>query len=71
MLHPIFPIIKYTSRNGNTNQTEGDQNWTERSNCDQRSNLGRPLFLVLIFAAVTKIPEGVVVGFQNFAWAPK
>ena len=40
------------------------------------ANLGRPLFLVnnLFFfcspAAVTKIPEGVVVGFRNLAWAP-
>jgi hypothetical protein len=38
-------------------------NWPERSACDQQSNLGRPLFLALI-------PEGVVVGIQNFAWAP-
>jgi hypothetical protein len=37
-----------------------------------RANLGRPLFLVLFrfsfltLAPVVKIPEGVVVGFQNF-----
>ena len=34
-----------------------------------------PLFLVinlltLTLATVTKFPEGVVVGFQIFAWAP-
>ena len=56
--------------------------WAERSDCDQRSNFGRPLFLVinlltltltltLTLATVTKFPEGVVVGFQIFAWAPK
>ena len=30
------------------------------------------IFLVLFFslAKVTKIPEGVAVGFRNFAWAP-
>ena len=27
--------------------------------------------IVEFCAAVTKIPEGVVVGFQIFAWAPK
>ena len=41
-----------------------------------RANLGRPPFwvfipLLLFLAAVTKIPEGFVVGFQIFAWAPK
>jgi hypothetical protein len=55
-------------------------NWSERSACDQRSNLGRPLFLVinlfllsyLIFLIpLFKTPEGVVVGFQIFAWTPK
>ena len=50
--------------------------WSKRSACDQRSNLGRPLFLVLIFSLtlltpLTNIPEGVVVGFQIFAWAPR
>ena len=37
------------------------------------ANLGRPLFKVinLLGAAVTKIPEGVVVVFRNFVWAPK
>ena len=40
------------------------------------ANLGRPLILVVIFYSflslhpVPKIPEGVVVGFQNFALAP-
>jgi hypothetical protein len=30
------------------------------------------IFLLLdVLPAVTKIPEGVVVGFQIFAWAPK
>ena len=42
--------------------------------CDQQSNLDRPLFLVIIplllLAPVVKIPEGVVIGFQIFAWAP-
>jgi hypothetical protein len=28
-------------------------------------------FLVLVLATVAKIPEGVVVWFQIFAWAPK
>ena len=40
--------------------------WSERSKCDQRSNLGRQLFFVLIFFffphPITKIPEGDVVG---------
>ena len=40
----------------------------------QRSALRWPLFLVIIplvvVTAVVKIPEGVVVGFQIFAWAP-
>ena len=50
-------------------------NWSERSACDQWSNLDRPLFLVinlltLTLATVVNIPEGVVVGFRNFAWAP-
>ena len=51
-------------------------NWSERSACDQPSNLGRPLFLVInlfffsFLAPVVKIPEEVVVGFRNFAWAP-
>ena len=54
----------------------GKLNWSERSVCDQRSNLGRPLFLVLIFfllllPSLFKIPEGVAVGFQIFAWVPK
>ena len=39
------------------------------------ANLGRPVFLaiipLLLLAAVTKIAEGVVIGFQIFAWAPK
>ena len=47
------------------------QHWTERSACDQRSNLERPpflvinlnLFLLTLLATVTKLPEGVVVGF--------
>ena len=26
--------------------------------------------IFLVLAPVVKIPEGVVVGFQNFAWAP-
>ena len=47
-------------------------NWSERSACEQRSNLGRPLFRYFSFLdPVVKIPEGVVVGFRNFAWAPK
>ena len=29
------------------------------------------LFSLLLSTAVGKIPEGVVVGFQIFAWAPK
>ena len=29
------------------------------------------LTLITLLATVTKILEGVVVGFQNFAWAPK
>ena len=37
--------------------------WSERSLHNPRSNLGRPLFLVLIL-------EGVVVRFRNFEWAP-
>ena len=48
-------------------------NWSKRSACDQWSNLGRPLFLVLILSLlrnVTRILEGVVIGFYNFAWAP-
>ena len=48
-------------------------NWSEQSACDQRSNLGRPLFLVIIFSLsppLFKTQEGVVVGFQKFAWAP-
>ena len=28
------------------------------------------LVLLLLVTAVVKIPEGVVVGFQIFAWAP-
>jgi hypothetical protein len=28
------------------------------------------LSLLLLLSGVTKIPEGVVVGFHNFAWAP-
>jgi hypothetical protein len=28
-------------------------------------------FSFLLLSPVVKIPEGVVVGFQNFAWAPK
>ena len=51
--------------------------WSEQSVCDQRSNLGRPLFLVinlltltLTLATVTKFPKGVVVGFRIFACAP-
>jgi hypothetical protein len=49
------------------------QHWSELSACDQRSNLGRPLFLVLIFflsffsQPIPKIPEGVVIWFRNFA----
>ena len=30
--------------------------WSERSACDQRSNLGRPLFLVLIGPSVLRAP---------------
>ena len=57
-------------------ETHTSHFWSERSACDQRSNLGRPLFLVLFhvfFLGVPlfKSPEGVVVGFWNFAWAPK
>ena len=58
--------------------TSGATYWSERSACDQRSNLGRPLFLVInlffssfLFIPLFKTPEGVVVGFQIFAWAPK
>ena len=29
------------------------------------------LFFFLVVTAVAKTPEGVVVGFQIFAWAPK
>jgi hypothetical protein len=36
------------------------------------SGIFLPIFLFFSFlAAVAKIPEGVVVGFQIFAWAPK
>jgi hypothetical protein len=47
-------------------------NWSKQSPCDQRSKLGRPLFLVFFFffPAVTKILGGVVVGVKHFAWAP-
>ena len=49
--------------------------WSKRSACDHWSNLGRPLFLVInlsffLLYIVLKIPEGVVVGFPNVAWAP-
>jgi hypothetical protein len=30
-----------------------------------------PACLNFLLATVTGIPEGVVAGFQNFAWAPK
>ena len=48
------------------------KHWSKQSACDQWSNLGMPLFLVVIFLfhTVTKTPEGVVVGLENFAWAP-
>jgi hypothetical protein len=45
---------------------------------NSKANLVRPLFLVFnlllltptpTLTTVTKIPEGVVVGFQNMAWA--
>ena len=29
------------------------------------------LFHLLVLTAVAKTPEGIVVGFQIFAWAPK
>jgi hypothetical protein len=39
------------------------------------SDSRRPLFSIffhlLVLTAVAKTPEGVVVGFQIFAWAPK
>ena len=56
-----------------------NQNWSERSAC---AALGcwhkvggfyfRYIFLLVLVlvTAVVKIPEGVVVGFQIFAWAP-
>ena len=35
-----------------------------------RANLGRPLInLLLTLGTLTKNPDGVVIGFQNFAWA--
>jgi TRAP-type C4-dicarboxylate transport system permease small subunit len=48
--------------------------WSERSAFDQRSALRWPLFWSerrCAVTAVAKTPEGVVVGFQIFAWAPK
>ena len=46
--------------------------WSEQSVWDQRSNLGRPLFLVFFFLSltVTILPEGAVLWLWNFAWAP-
>jgi hypothetical protein len=39
------------------------------------SDTRRPLFCIffhfLVLAAVAKTPEGVALGFQIFAWAPK
>ena len=50
------------------------RNWAERSSCNWRSNLHRPLFLVIFLPSFThpiiNLPEGVVLGFWNFAWAP-
>ena len=37
-------------------------NWSERSACDQQSNLGRPLFLVInLFLLLATITQCVVV----------
>ena len=50
--------------------------WSERSACAALGCWHKcrwPLFLVFYFTlvlVVVKIPEGVVVGFQIFAWAP-
>jgi hypothetical protein len=56
----------------NTNKYVGP---TE-ARANRGANLVKPLFMVIIpllllLAAITKIPEGVVVGFRIFAWAPK
>ena len=53
--------------------------WSERSVCAAlgcRQKRRWPLFLVIIpllgvLTTVVKIPEGVVIRFQIFAWAPK
>ena len=46
--------------------------WSERSVCDQRSNLGRPLFFGIFLSSlfsqpITKIPEGVVIKILKFS----
>ena len=49
----------------NLNHVSG--NWSEQSACDHRNNLGRPLFNLLVFFFflhdITKIPEGIFIGF--------
>ena len=52
-------------------------NWSERSACASGANIGRPLFYIInlffccfVGGNIDKTPEGVVVGFQMFAWAP-
>ena len=44
-----FGFVNYGISMVLLSRLHGCKNWSERSACDQRSNLGRPLFLVLIF----------------------
>jgi hypothetical protein len=52
-------------------ENEGGKNMgVKRRNFTCQMDFGEGVVPLLVLTAVVKIPEGVAIGFQIFAWAP-